>query len=188
SGIAAWVPTVWKDGRPINLGTFGGSFGLATAINDSGLVTGAAENGVPDPLQLALNANLLGSTELRGFVWDGGRLRDIGDLGASGTFPVAINNAGQVVGFSLTDTDMGPFGLFHLAPFLWQSGHMVNLGTLGGVNGSAAAINQRGQVVGTSDLDGDEVAHAFRWTRGRMTDLGAIGGSFSTPFWVNEIG
>jgi probable HAF family extracellular repeat protein len=188
SGISAWVPTVWKDGRAINLGTFGGSFGLATSVNESGLVTGAAENGVTDPLSFAINSGLLGETELRGFVWDGGRLRDIGTLGAPGTFPVAINNAGQVTGFGLTDSDTGPFGLPHVAPFVWQSGHMTNLGTLGGIFGLAAAINQRGQITGQSDLAGDEVTHAFLWSHGKMTDLGTLGGTFSSANFANELG
>jgi probable HAF family extracellular repeat protein len=188
TGVPAYVATVWKDGHPNGLGTFGGSFSLATAVNDFGLVTGAAENGVQDPFQFALNSGLGGTTELRGFVWDGGRLRDIGTLGGSAAFPLAINNAGQIVGLSLATLDAGPTGFPVIAPFLWANGKIINLGTLGGTSGAAVAINKRGQVAGGSDLSGDDISHAFLWSHGKMKDLGALEDGSAGANWLNDTG
>jgi probable HAF family extracellular repeat protein len=189
TGVPSFVPTVWKGGSAIDLGTFGGSFGIAAQVNDQGVVVGCAENGIQDPTGFAAAVNLVGTTELHAFRWTGGALKDLGTLGGPGAFALDINDSNQVIGFSLVDSTPGPTGLPTIAPFLWDSIHgMRNLGTLGGTLGSAVDINRLGQITGTSDLAGDFTAHPFLWQNGKMKDLGTLGGSFATANWLNDAG
>jgi probable HAF family extracellular repeat protein len=95
----------------------------------------------------------------------------IANLGSFGgqTNPTAINNAGQVVGYSL-------LGQLVSHPFLYSAGSLTDLGTLGGIDSAANAINSSGQIVGTSELAGSQVVHAFLYSEGTLTDLGTLGG------------
>ena len=93
---------------------------------------------------------------------------NIGTLG--GTFGVgnALNNHGQVVGFSDVAGDLANHA------FIWERGVLTDIGTLGGDNSTAIWINDAGQVVGIGDLP-DGTHHAFVWRKGNMTDLGTVG-------------
>jgi probable HAF family extracellular repeat protein len=87
-----------------------------------------------------------------------GNARDLGTLpGDSATEAVAVNNAGDVVGYS-----RGPVGM---RAFLWtKSGGMEELGVLpGGTSSRALAINDSGTIVGASVATSGD--HAFVWTR-----------------------
>jgi len=86
---------------------------------------------------------------------------DLGKLsGMTGAEAVALNDRGQIVGFS------GTQGVTH--PFLWQDGVMQDLGTLGGLT-FPTDINERGQVVGLSSILG--WWYPFLWSDGVMTNL-----------------
>src|SRR5207249_4345433 len=110
---------------------------------------------------------------------------DLGTLlGGSTSFAYAVNDSGQVVGFS--ETAAG--GAFHA--FLWTAaGGAVDLGTLGGRGSEAHGVNASGQVVGFSETVAGGAYHAFSWTvKGGMIDLGTLGGSFSVAEAVNDSG
>lgn len=69
-------------------------------------------------------------------------MRDLGTLGGSESVAFAINSAGQIVGYSTTES-----GNAHA--FMWDRGVMTDLGVLPGGSGSAAyGISERGDVVG----------------------------------------
>src|SRR5215470_13310133 len=109
-----------------DLGTLGGTFGIANHVNNSSSVVGSA--------------NLPGDTESHAFLWSKGIKTDLGTLGGPNSAATFINERGEVVGTADTSApdplgeDLCGSNLICL-PFLWQDGLMVPLPTLGGNNG-----------------------------------------------------
>ena len=138
--------------------------------------------GAFDPVGLNNRAQVVGTRGSRAVVWQQGKVTDLGSLGGKVTTPTAINESGQVVGYSGT-------GRGQTHAFVWQNGRMTDLGTLSsGKNSSAVAINQRGQVIGTSS-SASGWGHGFIWQDGKMTDLGTLpGGNSSTATAINNRG
>jgi len=100
-------------------------------------------------------------------------MTDLGTFGGVNSFPVWINDAGEIVG----EADLVGSAVTHLHhAFLWKNGVMTDLGTLGSTS-HAEAVNSRGQVVGRSRL-GDPstiLQHAFLWEEGGpMLDLNTL--------------
>jgi len=186
-------PVVWKDDSIIDLGTFGGNFGQANAINDRGQVVGFATNAVPVPFlggipvsiaAFGCDVDLAVPTQSRAFIWDGGAIQDLGTLGGTDSCAVSINERGQVAGYSFTDTSSNP----PVHPFLWHHGTMRDLGTLGGTFALTNALNDEGAVAGVSFLAGDSVCHPFLWHRGKLSDLGTLGGDTGIAESLSDAG
>ena len=185
SGQAEIVAVLWEGRKAINLGTLsGGTESIGFGVNSGGEVIGLSNNDVPDAFSLGGFP-----TQARAFLWQHGVMKDLGTLGGPDAFPNVINERGQIVGFSYTDSTPNPTtGTPTQDPFLWHDGTMTDLGTLGGTVGTANWINQGGQVVGTSNLAGDATHHGFLWDEGNLIDLGTLGGIRSEADWISESG
>jgi len=194
-----------------SLGTLGGSYSLAYAINERGQVAGTSQTAA-------------GKQHV--FLWANGRMTDLGRYDGDGLFlnergqvawnepgrgnpdgvhterrafvwkdgvttklgqfrVVGMNDRGQIVGGILAAN-----GEDHAA--LWENGRVRDLGTLpGGKSSYGASINGKGQVVGSSDTggkdeDGNPILHAFLWRDGKMRDLGVLPG-FARGCWANLV-
>src|SRR5215207_10844029 len=78
------------------------------------------------------------------------KVEDLGTLGGSRSGASAINDSGQVVGYSNLAGDQNNHA------FLYKDDKMTDLGTLGGTSSEAKGINISGQVVGWSDNSSGE--------------------------------
>jgi probable HAF family extracellular repeat protein len=177
----------------VDVGTIGGTTTIATAINESGWVTGYATTGdgashafLWDGSEMrnlgtfggtvsygsAINssgwvtgfATITGNTQYA-FLWTGGKLRNLGALGGSFSYGKALNDSGWVVGYAATAGEAA----YHA--FLWNGGKLQDLGTLGGTSSFAEAINARGRVIGFSEITGNVGSHAFLWNGSKLIDL-----------------
>jgi probable HAF family extracellular repeat protein len=92
-------------------------------------------------------------------------LTDLGTLGGGESHPTAINNLGQVVGYSDAQTG-GP------RAFLYSNGVMINLGSPNGRPTYAYGINDNGSIVGKFLTPGGG-SHPFLYSGGTYTDLWA---------------
>ena len=94
---------LWRDGTMTDLGTLGGRNSFATAINDFDQVAGTSE--IP-------------STAQHAFVWmEQTGMLDLGTLGGGGLTTVnAMNNAGQIVGFSSRADGSSDATLWNVGP------------------------------------------------------------------------
>jgi probable HAF family extracellular repeat protein len=200
-GVPEIRAVLWtKEGKIIDLGTLEGGYeSFATAVNDGKQVAGFSLNTIPDPFSMNPCA-IYGIcepnfTQTRGFIWEHGAMQDLGTLGGPDTFPEAMNDHGQIVGWSYTNSTPNANGGFACPPgvptqdpFFWDKGKLVDIGTFGGTCGQAIFINNRGQVVGTSNLAGNQATHAFLWESGTLKDIGTLGGVNAQADWISDSG
>jgi probable HAF family extracellular repeat protein len=166
TGNGSYHATLWNSAMATDLGTLGGSSSIANGINNSGQVVGTSYTA--------------GDAARYAALWKGGARINLGSLGGVGG-ATAINDAGQVVGYS----DGGNIAT------LWNGiTSPVALGTLGGTVSSASDINSSGKIAGQSTLTGPTQLRATLWNGTTRTNLGfgSLSGAAAHGNGINEAG
>jgi probable HAF family extracellular repeat protein len=159
-----WEP---KQNRQTELPPFpGDSTSAATAINERGQVVG-----ISGECDIAVGR----FSARHAVLWEDGKVTDLTNLGGTTWHtPTAINNLGDIVGFSNPAVPGDLAGEFLVRAFLWtRGGGMQSLGRLPGDSTSQArGINSRRQVVGVS-TSFEGISRAFLWD-GTMRNLNEL--------------
>jgi probable HAF family extracellular repeat protein len=121
----------------------------------------------------------------RVFVYEQGKIVDLGTFGGEDGIVTASNAAGQLAGHFGTEAHAD---YADRRAFLASGGTISVLPSLGGGVTKALALNNLAQVVGFSQLLSGQ-PHAFLYTGSVLTDLGTLpGGSQSVAFAINDAG
>jgi probable HAF family extracellular repeat protein len=162
---------LWQNGKTHDLHTLGGPDSFAQYVNNAGQIAGVSyTSDIPDP-----NTGL---PPLHPFLWEKGKMKDLGTLGGTngflGPFLFGLNNLGEVVGVMALTGDQ------FIHAFLWDGTKLIDLhnwtGNLGGDFSQPAGLNDAGDVVGFEFLPDDQLKHAVLWKDGTTTDLGTLHG------------
>jgi probable HAF family extracellular repeat protein len=175
---------LWEAGKIRDLGTLGGSDAWASFINESGQISGFAyTNDTPNPST--------GLPTMDPFLWQNGKMIDLGSFGGVFGFPNGINSHGQVIGGSSVASNPGACNFENTNPgcdpFLWDHGELIDLSTTsaGGSPQSAFWINDAGEIVGGGTFP-SAIFDAYLWRKGVATDLGKLQGDcFSEAYAIN---
>jgi probable HAF family extracellular repeat protein len=158
----------------------GDTTSAATAINDEEQVVGISGD----------CGTAVGGTSAREAVmWEGGKTRVLGNLGGiAWNTPMALNERGDVVGFSNIRKEDGATPNWRA--FIWTKERGIrNLGALDGYPLSQAlGINEKRQVVGTSCTSDFSACRAVIWIHGKIIDLNDLAPGYADVLYAaNDI-
>jgi probable HAF family extracellular repeat protein len=180
---------VWEDGKKTDIGTLGG------ADTFPGVDCGQApENEVVGGSTTSTTINpTTGLPDTDPFLWDHGKMIDLGSLGGTNGFATCANARGQIIGQSSLAANPGACG-YPVNPvgpgchaFLWHKGAITDLGTLGGDNSEAIWLNERGDIAGSADLPTPGLHDAVIWKHSQIHDLGTVPGDpCSRAYGINS--
>ncbi|MBS0633231.1 MAG: DUF3466 family protein [Verrucomicrobia bacterium] len=164
-------------GTTTSLGTFGGTQSSAYGINTAGTIVGYATSN--------------GSSTFKPFVYSGGTMTNLGNLGGNGEgIAYDINDAGTIVGYSKNASG-------YSTAFSYVNGTITSLGQLNsGRNSVANAINASGTIVGfaVNGPSGRQEAVIFNGagsitSLSSLVDLSSAGFSYLTQALdINDLG
>jgi probable HAF family extracellular repeat protein len=174
TGLPPADPFLWTEDRGmIDLGTLGGAWGGAGALNNRGQVIGNSsletDPGAclsPSQPPIFINPNC------HPFFWEGGTLTDLNTdtIGGNPITAQAINDAGEIVGNAAF-----PNGATDGDAYLWKDRVITNLETLpGDCYSEAFAVNSSGQAVGQSFSCDTGIAKSVLWEDGAVFDLNTL--------------
>jgi probable HAF family extracellular repeat protein len=184
---------LWEHGSMHDIGTLGGASAVpGVNCSDPGpsvLVGMSYINDTPNPLT--------GIPTIDPFLWDHGKMTDLGTLGGAWGFGQCANSRHQIIGQSSLAESPTACRFDQRQPgchaFLWKDGHMQDLGTLGGPDSEAQWINESGLIAGSADfaggLPGVNFHDAVIWENGKIKDLGTVDGdACSRAYGLNARG
>ena len=186
--VLQFLPVTWSGSSHavVALTTYEGDpDGAATGINASGEIVGIS--GICDQDVGRFSAR-------HALLWKSASSAptNLGSLGgASWNTPAAIDDNGDVAGFSDLRGDKGGVPNFHAFLWLESGGGMKDLGTLpGDAYSEALGLNDRGAVVGASYAAGFASSRGFVWKNGAMTDANALIGKAAKTIsilYINDV-
>ena len=140
-----------SDGTVVLLLASNGSYSMASAINNSGHVTGYVVPPGADGIRHV-------------FLYADGAVQDLGTMDGASSNANDINLADEIVGSAGGRA------------FLYANSGFKDLGTLGGAASAAYGINDAGHIVGWSSLGGEvpQKVHAFLYVGAKNADLNAL--------------
>lgn len=157
---------LWQNGKKLDIGTLGGDDtfpGLSCSRPPEGMAWGgSATNTTPNPGT--------GIPTFDPFLWDHGKMVDLGTLGGTNGFAQCVNSQHELIGMSNLAGDSATHAFF------WRDGEMTDLGTLGGPDSEAIWLNDQGVIAGSADLPMPGIHDAVRWKDGQILDLGTVDG------------
>ncbi len=173
----------------------GGGGSNANGVNAHGVVVGAADDGIINPLN--------GAPYDHAVLWDGAGVHRLQELDGHASWASSITDRGIVAGYAYNAVaDPYTYAGTQTRAAIWRDGAIQVLGTLGGTDSAAfvasdcAGEREEGRrgvaVIGTSSLAtaagppfGIPQTDAFLWEGGVMIDLGGLGGGYSMPSAIN---
>jgi probable HAF family extracellular repeat protein len=153
---------VWDKGVLQDLGTLGGPDTYAYIISNSGKIAGTSYiNNNPSPIT--------GVPSTHPFLWDNGKMIDLGSYGGDISGVWDVNNKGQVVGYMFYPGDQTWRALFS------DNGVLIDPGDLGGQGSYLGWLNDAGDAAVGSFLSDHVTVHTTLWSKGQLSDIGSVG-------------